>query len=209
MQRLAPLALLAVLLAVSLAGCGSSAAQTSAPSPAPKRIFAGGALQPPRPAPPIRLHDANGRPVTLAALRGRYALVTFLYTHCPDVCPLIAQNLNAALRSLGPAASRVRVLAVSVDPKGDTPAAVRAYVKRMHLVPQFEYLIGTRPQLRRTWAAWHVLSVRSSAGLVDHLAYTALVDPAGKERVLYGAQVHARDVLHDVRILMRRSAATK
>jgi protein SCO1/2 len=135
-------------------------------------------------------------------------LVTFLYTHCPDVCPLIAQNLNAALRSLGPAASRVRVLAVSVDPKGDTPTAVRAYVKRMHLAPQFEYLIGTRPELRRTWAAWHVLSVQSSADLVDHVAYTALVDPAGKERILYGGQVHARDVLHDVRILMRRSAAT-
>jgi len=99
------------------------------------------------------------------------------------------------------------VLAVSVDPKGDTPAAVRAYAKRMHLVPQFRYLIGTRAELRRTWASWNVLSVQESAGLVDHIAYTALVDPAGKERVLYGAQVHAKDVLHDLRVLRRRSAA--
>ena len=58
---------------------------------------------------------------------------------------------------------------------------------RLHLVPRFRYLIGTRAELRRAWAAWHVLSVRQSAQLVDHVAYTALVDPSGKERVLYGA----------------------
>ena len=116
MPRLVPL----VLLAAVLAGCGSSAAKISAP-PTPKRTFAGGEVSPPRTAPPIRLHDAAGRRVTLAAQRGRYVLVTFLYTHCPDVCPLIAQNLNAAVKSFGGAANGVRVLAVSVDPKGDTP----------------------------------------------------------------------------------------
>ena len=203
MQRFAQFALLAALLA----GCGSnSAGKVSAPV-TPPRTFVGGEITPPRPAPPISLHDAAGKPVTLAAQRGRYVLVTFLYTHCPDVCPLIAQNLNAAVRSLGANAGDVRVLAVSVDPKGDTPAAVRAYAKRMRLAPQFRYLIGTPAELRRAWTAWHVLSVRQGPNLVDHLAYTALVDPAGKERVLYGASVHAKDVLHDLRILMRRSAA--
>ena len=201
-----PRSALLVLLAAALTGCGGSAAKITTP-PAPKQAFDGGQVTPPRTAPPIQLHDAAGTAVTLAAQRGRYVLVTFLYTHCPDVCPLIAQNLNAALRSLGADASGVRVLAVSVDPKGDTPAAVRAYAKRMHLVPQFRYLIGTRAELRRTWASWNVLSVQESAGLVDHIAYTALVDPAGKERVLYGAQVHAKDVLHDLRVLRRRSAA--
>ena len=195
-----------VVLAALLAGCGSSAAKVEAP-PAPKRTFAGAQLTPPKPAPPISLHDASGAPVTLAGERGRYVLVTFLYTHCPDVCPLIAQNLNTVLRSLGSDAGQVRVLAVSVDPKGDTPAAVKAYAKRMHLVPHFRYLIGTRPALRRAWVAWHVLAVAESADLVDHVAYTALVDPAGKERLLYGGQVHAQDVLHDLRILMRRSPA--
>ena len=78
----------------------------------------------------------------------------------------------------------------------------------MHLAPQFRYLIGSAAELRRAWASWNVLSVRESAELVDHVAYTALVDPTGKERVLYGAQVHAKDVLHDLRILMRESAAS-
>ncbi len=145
--------------------------------------------------------------MTLAAQRGHYVLVTFLYTHCRDVCPLIAQNLNAAVKSFGGKANDLRVLAVSVDPKGDTPAAVRAYTKRMHLVPQFRYLIGTRAELSRAWKAWHVSSIRQS-GAVDHIAYTALVDPEGKERVLYGSDVHAKDVVHDLRVLMHRSAAT-
>jgi len=194
-----PLGLL--LLVAVLAGCGSSkAAQTTT---APKQRFAGGELTPPKTAPPIALHDANGTPVTLAAQRGRYVLVTFIYTHCPDVCPLITKNLNAALRVIGPSARKqVRVLAVSVDPVGDTPKAVKAYAREKHLFPQLQYLIGTRAELRRVWKAWHVLAVESKPDLVDHVAYTALIDSNGKERVLYDSSVHATQVVHDLRVLM-------
>jgi protein SCO1 len=203
-----PMARLALFLAATLllAGCGGSAVKVEAPTPA-KKLFAGGQVSPPHRAPAISLHDDSGTAVTLAGQRGRYVLVTFLYTHCPDVCPLIASNLNGAIRALGARAKNVRVLAISVDPKGDTPAAVRAYVKRMGLVPQFRYLIGSPAELKRAWAAWHVLSVRQSAGVIDHIAYTALVDPTGKERVLYGSAVHARDVVHDVRVLMHDADA--
>ncbi|MBA3843829.1 MAG: SCO family protein, partial [Actinobacteria bacterium] len=141
-----------------------------------------------------------------AGQHGRYVLVTFLYVHCPDVCPLIAQNLNQTLRQLGPKRDRVRVLAVSVDPKGDSAAAVDRYVRERGLLPQFRYLIGSAAALEKTWAAWHVLSVRKDPDVVDHVAYTALVDPRGKERVLYDSQVKARQVLHDLRVLMRTAA---
>jgi protein SCO1 len=132
-------------------------------------------------------------------------LVTFLYTHCPDVCPLIASSLNTVLRTVGPPPN-VDVLAVSVDPRGDTPRAVRAYARRMHLQPSFHYLIGTRSELRPAWAAWHVLSVNRRPNLVDHLAYTALVDGNGRVRVLYDAQVNAQQVLHDLQLLRKGSA---
>ena len=194
--------LLAVLAAALLAGCGSGSRDSPSSAAPPPSRFRGTELTPPKQAPPIALHDANGQAVTLAGQRGRYVLVTFIYTHCPDVCPLITQNLNAALRQLGPQRQRVRVLAVSVDPKGDTPAAVRAYARRMRLVPQFRYLIGSRPQLRRVWKAWHVLAVSTKPDVVDHVAYTALVDPTGKERVLYDSAVRASQVLHDLRVLL-------
>jgi protein SCO1/2 len=187
----------------ALTGCGGKATPKVEAPPLAKQTFAGGELTPPRLAPPIALHDASGEPVTLAAQRRRFVLVTFLYVHCPDVCPLIAQNLNAALRRLGPRRNEVRVLAVSVDPKGDTPAAVRHYIAQRGLLPQFHYLIGTRAQLRAVWAAWHVLAVGSGPELVDHVAYTALVDRSGRQRVLYGSDVKARQVVHDLRLLMK------
>jgi protein SCO1/2 len=190
-----------LLLAAFLAGCGGAKA-TEATTALAKR-FAGGELAPPRTAPPIALHDADGTPVSLAEQHGRYVLVTFIYTHCPDVCPLITQNLNAALRVIGPAKRRqVRVLAVSVDPTGDTPKAVKAYAREKHLFPQFRYLIGSRADLRRVWKAWHVLAVDTKPDLVDHVAYTALVDTEGKERVLYDSSVRATQVIHDLRVLM-------
>jgi protein SCO1/2 len=188
------------LLAAVLAGCGASQATETTAAPASR--FAGGELTPPKTAPPIALHDANGKSVTLAEQRGRYVLVTFIYTHCPDVCPLITQNLNAALRVIGPSARKqVRVLAVSVDPAGDTPKAVEAYAREKHLFPQFHYLIGTRVELRRVWKAWHVLAVETKPDLVDHVAYTALIDTNGKERVLYDSSVRATQVVHDLRLL--------
>jgi protein SCO1 len=189
-------------LAAAVAGCGGAARpKVAAESPTQSR-YAGPPVTPQRPAPAIELHDAWGRPVTLAAQRGRWVLVTFLYVHCPDVCPLIAQNLNAALRQLGPNRRRVRVLAVSVDPKGDTPQAVKRYVAQRALLPQFRYLIGTRARLTPIWAAWHVLAVSQKPDIVDHVTYTMLVDPNGRQRLLYDAQVKARQVLHDLRLLL-------
>jgi protein SCO1/2 len=201
--RRAPL----LLAALVLAACGSSAAKPKVTSQPPKMSPFLGVRIPAKTAPPIALHDDRGRPVTLASLRGNYVLVTFIYTHCPDVCPLIASNLNAALRIVGAKAHHVSVIAVSVDPKGDTAAAVRAYAKRMHLVPRFHYLIGTRAQLHPVWSAYQVEAVAGKAAVVDHIAYTALVDPQGKERVVYGGQVRAADVVHDLRVLIRRSTA--
>lgn len=195
-----------VLAVAVLAGCGSSTSKVgSPPTTTSPTGLSGGAISPPDRARPIALHDAHGRSFTLAGQRGRWTLVTFLYTHCPDVCPLIASNLNTVLRVRGRQA-KLGVLAVSVDPKGDTPAAVRAYEQRMHLEPSFHFLIGTRAQLRPVWAAWHVLAVQSKPGLVDHVAYTALIDPQGRRRVLYDSQVQAEQVLHDLRVLERRPA---
>jgi protein SCO1/2 len=190
-----PRAIGALLLVAAVTACGGSKT--------PVKRFAGSELPTPRTAPPLALTDVNGMRVTLAGQRGRYVLVTFIYTHCPDVCPLITQNLNAALRTIGPAArTHVRVLAVSVDPAGDTPTAVRAYIRAKRLLPQFRYLIGSRAELRRVWKAWHVLAVEAKPELVDHVAYTVLIDTTGKERVLYDASVHATQVVHDLRVLM-------
>jgi protein SCO1/2 len=202
----ASLLVIASTLAVAVTGCGSTTdSATTAAAPSHAR-FAGAELERPTPAPPLALHDPVRGRTTLAQQRGRYVLVTFIYTHCPDVCPLIASNLNTALGMLGARREHVRVLAVSVDPRGDTAASVRAYRRSHGLRPEFRYLIGSRPELKRVWRAYHVLALARRPALVDHVAYTALVDRKGRQRVVYDSGVQARDVAHDVKILMRDDA---
>jgi len=160
--------------------------------------FAGGELSPPQPTPDFTLTDQSRRKVSMSDQRGKLVLVTFLYTNCPDVCPLITQNLNQALQMLGPKRDDVRVLAVSVDPGGDTPENVDKYAKAHHLLPEFHYLTGTRAELMQVWKDYDVAAVARDPELVDHTAYTMLVDRSGGGRVIYDASVKAKDVVHDV-----------
>jgi len=164
--------------------------------------FAGGELSPPQPTPDFTLTDQSGRKVSMSDQRGKLVLVTFLYTNCPDVCPLITQNLNQALQMLGPKRDDVRVLAVSVDPGGDTPENVDKYAKAHHLLPEFHYLTGTRAELMQVWKDYDVAAVAWDPELVDHTAYTMLVDRSGGGRVIYDASVKAKDVVHDVNELL-------
>jgi protein SCO1/2 len=125
-------------------------------------------------------------------------IVTFLYTHCPDVCPVIAGNLNLVLRSAVARRTGLRVLAVSVDPRRDTPAAVRRYVRERGLLPAFHYLIGSRAQLQRVWKAFHIAQLAGPAGTVTHTAIELVIDPNGRERVTYGSDVKSAWVIHDL-----------
>src|SRR6185369_17594645 len=92
----------AVTLAVALAGltgllsgCGSSSPAKAKPArPDPSQLQAAGVLEPVTAAPPLALHNSLGEPVNIDSYRGKAVLVTFIYTHCPDVCPLITSNLR-------------------------------------------------------------------------------------------------------------------
>jgi protein SCO1 len=166
--------------------------------------FDGPTISHPRRPPDFALFDQLGHRDELGALRGKVVLLTFLYTHCIDVCPLTAARLNGALRLLGPARSQVRVLAVSVDPKGDTPAAVAHFVRSHRLLPQFRYLTGSRPVLEPLWHAYGVESTAQGGGHVDHTLYTLLIDRAGLGRVLYDSTASSIEIAHDVRLLLAR-----
>ena len=178
-------ALLAVLL---LAGCGGGNH--------PK--LAGNELTPSSPAPNFSLTDQSGRTVSLAAQRGHWAVVTFLYTHCPDVCPLIAANLNGALASAEGKHAGLRVLAVSVDPRRDTPAAVRTYAVQHRLKPGFHFLIGSPAKLAGVWRAYHVAARPGPKGTVTHSTFEILVDPKGEARLIYDATITTAELTGDL-----------
>ena len=199
----------ALLALVALAGVaavltiGGSSTSPSASRLASKSAFhSDGVLSPPRAAPPLVLDNYLGRPVNIDAYRGKAVLVTFLYTHCPDACPLTAMHINDALGSLGARRNHVVVLAISVDPKGDTPSAVGTFVRTHRLRTQFHYLTGSTKALERVWRLYNVSAVRNGGPDVDHTLYTLVLDRSGKSRVLFDSLAKPATMAHDVGLLL-------
>ena len=154
-------------------------------------------------APEISLRDQDGRLVDLAQQRGRVIVLTFLYTRCRDICPLISARLNAVLVNLSDAErARTRVVAVSVDPRGDTFASVRRYAKAKHLLPQFRYLVGSRQELARVWQAYGILIDPISLDSIDHTGRIIVIDRRGRMRAGFAPTVSATTVLADVKKLL-------
>src|SRR6476661_5541486 len=116
-----------------LSGCGSSAQTTKSATNASATAAsyrAEAKLSPPTTAPHLRLRNYLGQPVDIAQYRGKPVFVTFIYTHCPDVCPLITSNLRVAQNLMGAnGPSKAQVIAVSVDSKGDNRRTVTAFLK--------------------------------------------------------------------------------
>jgi protein SCO1/2 len=175
--------------------------QAAAP-PAPPPKFVGPTIVHPGVAPDFALHDQNGRLVRLAAQRGKVVMLTFLYTHCPDACPLTATHIDSALARLGARGRQVTVLAVTVDPKGDTPSAVRSFVRSHALRPQFHFLTGPQPTLERIWRQYNVTPVRRGGPDPDHTLYVLLLDRTGKTRVLFDALAKPAAMAHDLEVLL-------
>jgi protein SCO1 len=200
--------LLPVLAAVAVAGCGSSSSgstttSTGAQVQHPKATFAGATATPRRAAPALELRDSLGQSVNVRAYRGKVVLVTFLYTHCPDVCPLIAGHLHTALTELGAKAKNVQIIAVSTDPRGDNPRTVAAFLKAHRMTGRMKFLIGTAGQLAPVWRRWNVISHRDPKNpeLVAHSAFIYGISASGKLTTLYPSNFQPRDIVHDVPLL--------
>jgi protein SCO1 len=214
-SRLDPRALLALLALVLLAGVaalltiGGSAASPKGSSQLARQsgFQAAGVLSPPRPAPPLALKNYLGQPVSIDAYRGKAVLVTFLYTHCPDTCPLITSNLRVAQNLMGPAvAAKAQIIAVSVDPRGDTPGAVAAFLARHGTTGRMQYLIGSASELSRAWSAWGVGSERDAQqpALVNHSGLVFGITASGRQTTIYAANFQPADIAHDVPLLASR-----
>ena len=100
----------------------------------------------------FELIDESGHTVTEQTYTGQLQLVFFGFTSCPDICPITLHNIAAALRSIGPSASQVMVLFISIDPKTDTPERLRAYTDAIH--PSIIGLTGSYDQLLKVAAGF-------------------------------------------------------
>jgi protein SCO1 len=193
---------MAVFVACACAACG--AAPKAAPvAPSNPSHFRGLPTLRAGVATDFTLVDQHGSAVRLSAQRGRVVVLTFLYTSCPDICPITAATLGAASRLLGPLAPRMRILAVSVDPVNDTPQNVRRFITKLHLPVEFHYLTGTQAQLLRVWQSFNVLVERRNLERIDHGVPIVVIDTRGRPRVYFTHTATATAIAHDVRLLLK------
>lgn len=132
---------------------------------------------------PFTLTDQTGRRVTEQDFRGRYMLLYFGYTHCPDMCPLGLQTMAQAMDAL-PAGLQERVVPVfmTVDPARDTVETLKGYVELFH--PRLVGLTGSEAEVADALKAFRVYARKAEGGtdegyLVDHSTFTYLMDPDG------------------------------
>jgi protein SCO1 len=104
------------------------------------------------------------------------------------------------LQRLGPEARKVQIVAVSVDPRGDTRKTIASFLKLHHMTGRMKYLIGTATQLTPVWRAWRVAAVRDPASrkLVTHSSVTYGVSATGKLMTLYGPTFQPAQIVHDI-----------
>jgi protein SCO1/2 len=133
---------------------------------------------------PFVLTDQTGRRVTDKDFAGRYRLMFFGFTHCPDVCPAGLQVMAATLDQLGARADRLAPLFITVDPARDTPAVMKDYVAAFH--PRLIGLTGSGEEIQAVAKSYRIYFKRvddpqSADGYtMDHSAFIYLMDPSGR-----------------------------
>ncbi|MDZ4380940.1 MAG: SCO family protein [Parvibaculum sp.] len=137
------------------------------------------------------LADETGATVTEETFRGRYMLIYFGFTFCPDVCPTELGIVSAALDQLGDKAEKVQPLFVTIDPERDTPEVMARYVTLFH--PRLKGLTGTPEQIARIAKAYHVFYRKaedesSSDYTMDHSSIVFLMGPDGEYLKLFPPQ---------------------
>lgn len=153
----------------------------------------------------LALPDHHGQPRSLKEFEGKAVVVFFGYTACPDICPTTLARLAEVMKALGPEASKVQVLFVSLDPERDTAERLEAFVPWFH--PGFLGLRGDVAQTRAVTDEFRVFSARKEVGgglgyVLDHSTGAYIYDPAGRLRLYVKDDVPVEGIVADLRRLL-------
>lgn len=179
-KDLMKLRLIIIIISAFAAGSAAALALYAFVSPRldQKRVVSGKALI----GGPFNLVDHTGKRVTEKDFRGRYTLVFFGYTYCPDVCPAELQVMSAAIEKLGAKAEKVTPIFITVDPARDTVDQMKSYVANFH--PRLVGLTGTPEEIRAAAKAYRVYYAKAKGEsatdyLMDHSSIVYLMGPDG------------------------------
>lgn len=157
------------------------------------------------PAPPFTLISQDNAPVALADLRGKVVAVTFIYTGCPDICPLLTQKMVDVQDELGAVfGAKIAFVSISLDPEHDTPEVLKDYAQFWGAKPAgWSFLTGSLDAVRDVTRHYGVFFVKKEDGSVEHSQLTTLVDSDGQMRVQYlGARFDPEEFRRDLMSLI-------
>jgi len=161
------------------------------------------------PAPSFTLTAQDERRLSLADLRGKVVVLTFIYTACADTCPLLTAKMAALQGRLGADfGARVFFVSVTVDPERDTPAVLKGYgVAHGARFDGWAFLTGTPAEIRDVGKRYGIFAKKTARGDVDHTFLTSVIDPRGVLRVQYmGVRFEPAELLTDVRSVLAETA---
>ena len=187
--------------------------------PAPPEIVGAGIVSPPYEAPNFTLTDQFGHSQSLRNFRGRPIALTFIYTNCPDVCPLIAANMHAAYQRLGDDAPRTVLAAVTVDPRRDNIQQIRRFSEQHALTNEWFFFTGTSSELQQVWRSYGIeaqpvdasgkpvtpvagADTPTSPEVIEHSAPVFLIDKQLKVRALLPVDFTAATLVTDLKVLL-------
>lgn len=186
--------------ALLLAACNPTASSTPQEPPLAGARIGG----------PFSLTDQNGRTVTDATFAGRYRIVYFGYTFCPDVCPVDVQTIGAGLKAFeardAAKGAKVVPIFVTVDPERDTPAVIREFVGNFH--PRMVGLTGSPQAIAAVAKAYGIYFAKQKPGpgdgyMMDHSRQAYLMDPDGKPLALLPVEQGADKVADELQRWVR------
>lgn len=139
--------------------------------------------------PALQMQDQDGRPFTERELRGKVAIVSFMFTSCPDVCPILTTQLSGLRTELLPQRPEIQFVSISVDPEKDTPAVLKEFAKKHNAdQPDWRFLTGKLADLREVVVQGFKQSLDRGDGSphgIMHGSHVVLVDPKGMIRGFY------------------------
>ena len=218
-RRATWLAGLAVIAALAVAGCSSSAssapgAQSTAPSSMTQANAA--AMENPnldtgtslggKPAPDVKLVNQFGQQMSLSQFRGRVVMLSFEDSECSTVCPLTTQSMVLAKELLGKAGASVQLLGVDANPDAIKVADVMDYSRVHGMINQWDFLTGSLTQLRSVWKAYNI-DVQIESGQIDHTPALYLIDQQGRLQKVYLTQMAYSSVTQSAQVLATEVAS--
>jgi protein SCO1/2 len=157
------------------------------------------------PSPGFSLTSQDGKPVSLADLRGKVVAVSFIYTQCPDICPMLTQKMVEVQEALGTDfGKKVAFVSITLDPEHDTPEVLKDYAQFWGAKPEgWSFLTGSPEAVRDVTRRYGVFFAKKEDGSVDHTQLTSLIDAEGQMRVQYlGARFDPEEFRQDLMSLV-------